>query len=163
MKFFIRNIILILTVLILFIQCEDGITKSSPYIPIDILKAAPDSLLIEDKVIKLSTYMAVDMMPSTDMNPDRGYMATAYIATSDSTEFPSNIDADDIYIIHNNEVSSSYLKNDEYFQDDFRIVKNAKVDAKWGYDIYTDVVVKVTYNNKKYLLKANQQYIGAVW
>lgn len=162
MKYSIRNILLILTVL-LFIQCGDEIVESPPYIPIDILKTAPDSLLIEDKVIKLSTYMAVDMMPSTDTNPDRDYMATTYIATTDSTEFPSSIDADDIYILYNNEVSSSFLKNDEYFQDDFRIVKNAKIDAKWGYDIYTSVVVRISYGNKKYLLRASHQFIGAVW
>lgn len=163
MRYYIRNIFLLLTALMLFIQCEDDLTESPSYIPIDILKAAPDSLLIEDKVIKLATYIAVNMMPSTDPNPDRDYMAIVYIATIDSTEFPSSIDSDNIYIIHNNEVASSFLKNDEYFQDDFRIVKNAKVDAKWGYDIYTDVVVSISYKNKKHLLRARHQFIGAVW
>jgi len=163
MKIFIRNIFLLFTVVVLFIQCEDDLTKSPPYIPIDILKAAPDSLRIEDKVIKLSTSMGVNMMPSTDPNPDRNYMAITYIATTDSSDFPSATDAEYIYIIHNDEVSGSYLKYDEYSQDTFRIVKNASVTPKWGYDIYTDVVVIITYHNKKYLLKANQQYIGAAW
>ncbi len=102
-------------------------------------------------------------MPSTDPNPNRNYMVIVYIATIDSTEFPSSIDADNIYIIHKNEVTSSFLKIDEYFQDTFRIVKNANVTPRWGYNIYTDVVVSISYENKKYLLRASHQFIGTVW
>ncbi len=163
MKYFIRNIVILLTTLILFIQCEDDITETPPYITIDILKAAPDSLLIEDKVIKLSTYMAVDMMPSTDPNPDRNYMVITYIKTIDSTDFPSSVDAESVYIIYNNEVLNAYLEHSEYPHDTFKIVKNAKIEPKWGYDIYPDVVVSITFKNKTYLLRADNQYIGSVW
>jgi len=159
----IANIFLSLFSILLFIQCEDDITETAPYIPTEFLKIAPESLNIEDKVIKLTTYMWVDMMPTTDPDPKRDYGIIAYIETTDSTEFPSSLDADYIYIVYNNDVSSSDLKHDEYYQDDFRIVKKATAESKWGYDIYTDVVISVKYNGKKYLLKASNQFIGAVY
>ncbi len=163
MKRIIVYIFLVLFTIPLFVQCGEDITETAPYIPVEFLKAAPESLYIENKVIKLSTYMWVDMMPSTDPNPKRDYLVITYIETSDSTEFPSSVDADYVYIVYNNEVTSSDLKYDEFYQDDFRIVKRAATEPKWGISINPDVVVRITYKGKKYLLQAKDQVIGAVY
>ncbi|NOX66673.1 MAG: hypothetical protein GXO85_13020 [Chlorobi bacterium] len=163
MKRVFANILISLFSLLILTQCDDDITKTAPYIPTEFLKAAPESLYIENKVIKLSTYMWVDMMPSTDPNPKRDYLVITYIETSDSTEFPSSVDADYVYIVYNNEVTSSDLKYDEFYQDDFRIVKRAATEPKWGISINPDVVVRITYKGKKYLLQAKNQVIGAVY
>lgn len=163
MKRIITSIFLFLFPILIFIQCSEDVTETAPYIPIELLKAAPESLYVENKVIKLSTYMWVDMMPSTDPNPKRDYLVITYIATNDSTEFPTSLDADYVYIVYNNEVSSSDLKYDEFYQDDFMIVKKAVVEPKWGISIYTDVVVSIKYKGKKILLRAKDQPIGAVY
>lgn len=157
------NIFLLLFSILFFIKCEDNITETAPYIPMELLKIAPESLIVENKTIKLSTYMWVDMMPSSDPNPKRDCLVITFIETSDSTEFPSSIDADYVYIVYNNEVSSSDLKFDEYYQDTFRIVKKANVHNKWGYAIHVNVVVRITYKGKYYLLQAKDQPIGAVY
>ncbi len=163
MKKIITHITLLLFSILIFIQCGEEVIETVPYIPMELLKTAPESLYIENKTIKLSTYMWMDMMPSTDPNPKRDYLVITYISTNDSTEFPTSLDADYVYIVFNNEVSSSDLKYDEFYQDDFRIVKKSTVEPKWGIDIYADVVVSMKYKGKKILLKAKDQYIGAVY
>ncbi|MCL5029626.1 MAG: hypothetical protein M1480_11505 [Bacteroidetes bacterium] len=156
--------IVLISIVFLLVQCSNPVS-SPPFVPIEKLLSAPDTISIEGKNIYLSTFMWRDFMPISP--PDgKSLIVIAKIETVDSSKISSSIIADAIYIVNDNQVWKSYLRDESPGSDlikPYRIVKIARDGPKWGPRIYVDVVVRLRVNLNIYLLKASKQYIGATY
>lgn len=155
-------LILLVTSALIFTQCSDSIVEP-PEISIEELLSAPDTINVEGQKIILTTALNRDFMPSTSSN-GKPLAAAVYIETADSSVISSSINADAVYIINNNQVWKSFLKDGHdylYGFNKFRIAKWTNNGPKWGPGITVDVVVRViAERNRKFLLKASGQFIG---
>lgn len=158
-----QNISILLSFLIAFIliRCSNPVS-GPPDIPIKVLLSSPDTLKIESQPIVLRTYLWRDFMPISP--PDgKPLIALIYIETPDSSNLPSSISSDAVYIVNNNQVWKTFFSSEDRPPDElkpYRITKIARDGPKWGPNVYVDVVVRILHGNKKYLLKAGRQYIG---
>lgn len=153
--------LLLLLFSLFLVQCSNPVS-SPPEIPIEVLLSAPDTLLIENQNVVLSTYMWRDFQPISP--PDgKPLIAITYIETVDSTIISSSIVVDAIYIVNNGEVWKSFFSDEEPASTElrpYRIVKIARNGPKWGPGIYVSVIVRLKKNTNSYLLRASEQYIG---
>lgn len=159
-KIFSYFLLLLLFTLIL-ITCFDPVS-SPPDIPIEILLSAPDTLLIGNQSIVLSTSLWRDFQP---ISPPGGkpLVAIVYIETVDSSTISPSITAEAIYIVNNGQVWKSSLSAEESSSTElrpYRIVRIARDGPKWGPGIYVDVIVSLGEANNNFLLRASEQYIA---
>lgn len=152
---------LLLSCAVFIIRCSDPVS-CPPDIPLETLLAAPDTLEIGNQSLVLSTNMWRDFQP---ISPPEGrpLIIIAYIETADSSDISSSIIADAVYIVYNNQVWKSFFSDEEPSPGElrpFRIVRIARDGPKWGPDIYIDVIVRLTFDNDDFLLRASEQYIG---
>lgn len=155
------NLLCNLILLILFLnKCTDPIS-SPPDIPIETLLSAPDTLIIENQKLILSTYLWRDFQP---ISPPDGKPLTAliYVETVDSSVISSLIDVDAVYINYNGQVWKSFINEEQPPVElkPFRITKIVHNGPKWGPNVKVDVIVRITLGNKYFLLRASGQYIG---
>ena len=147
---------------IVFFCCTDQGTPVPPDIPIAQLMAAPDSLLLQGRVFKLSTSLWRDFMPST--TPDGApLIALIYIEATDSASFPSSITADAVWIVYSGQVWKSFFTNKARVPNPLkpnRYEKVARGGPQWGPSVYVDVIVRIfDGRGNTYFLRASHQLI----
>ncbi len=155
------SIMLSLIMAFLVVQCSDPVSVP-PDIPIETLLASPDTLNIENQSVVLKAYLWRDFQPISPPN-GKALIALVYIETPDSSNLPSSMNPDAIYIVYNNQVWKSFFSAEEGSPDEmepFRITKIARDGPKWGPNAYVDVIVRILVGDKVYLLRASEQYIG---
>lgn len=156
-----RNFIILILFSSFLINCSDPVS-SPPDISIETLLSAPDTLIIENQKLVLSTYMWRDFQPISPPN-GKPLIALVYIETVDSSVIASSINAEAFYIVYNNQVWKSFFTEENIPPSElkpFRITKIARDGPKWGPKIYVDVIVRIKINNGYQLLRASEQYIG---
>ena len=158
-----KLILIFVSLLAAFIltECSDPVS-APPDIPIEVLLASPEKIRIENHDIVLNAYLWRDFQPVSP--PDgKPLIALAYIETQNGSNLPSELSADAIYIVHNNQVWKSFFSTEQRPPSEIkpdRLTKIARNGPKWGPGVYVDVIVRVKQGNNEYLLKADSQYIG---
>lgn len=138
----------------------------SPFSPdIKELLAFPEQVEINGRIYTLETYLWRNLMPGTD--PDGPLIALVWVTAVDLLQFPSNLDANRLWIINGQEVWETEFSTAIRLKDPNRkhqLEKIARDGPKWGPDISVDVVVRIIdHNNGVYFLKASNQYIGGAY
>ena len=146
---------------LLIIGCSDDGISVPPDIAIQKLLAAPDSVIVENRKLFLSTYMWRDFQP---VSPENGkpLVAIVYVTAVDSMQLSPNISADGIWVIYNNQVWKSWLSSESTPPGTKSncLVKFAREGPKWGPNVFVDVIVRVTNGNGgSQLLRSSRQYI----
>ena len=123
-----------------------------------LVKSAPEQISIDDRIYRLETFLWRDFMPISP--PDgKPLIAVVKVIPNDSLKFPSNIDADRLWVINGQEVWSTSLSQD-VTQDETRLEKIARTGPKWGPGIQVDVIIRLVVNQQNtYLLRASNQTI----
>jgi hypothetical protein len=148
-----------LSFLALFPQCSDP-TSSSSDIPIETLLAAPDTIKLENQRLFLTTTLWRDFQPGIPAGGTPLFAAIT-IEAVDHSMISDSILAEEIYVVKGREIWQNLLKNELYpeYQDPFRIESIARDGPQWGPNITVDVIVKISFKNQIFLLKALNQTI----
>jgi hypothetical protein len=146
--------------LLLLIGCKDHGIEPTPDIPIDELLQTPTTINVAEKSLFLKTFLGIDLMPGPERRPLYG---AVYIITTDSSQIPSSISADAVWIVYKEkgQVLKSLLNDVNEPQPPYQIAKWFKTDPILAPAV--DVVVRVRSNSKTYLLRAPDQRIYVVY
>ena len=148
---------------LLIISCSDDGVSVPPDIPIQTLLTTPDTIVVENRKMYLSTFLWRDFQP---VSPKDGkpLIALVYVTGVDTMQLPITISADAVWIVYNNQAWKSWLVNQDIPPADVKqncLVKIARDGPKWGPYIYVDVIVRVRNGDgSSQLLRASEQYIG---
>ncbi len=140
-----------------------GTCSENPVAPPDIdirsLQAAPETLAVAGKSLMLRCSLWRDFMPISP--PDgRPLVVVIAVQTADSTGLPEGLDADAVYVIYEGQVWKAWLnENPDLTPPPYRLEKVGRNGPKWGPGVYVDVVVRLEYGGKTYLLRASRQRI----
>lgn len=158
----IKNIFLFLSFVLL--SCSDRENSQPPYVPIEELLSSLDTVSIDGSKIWLSTSLWRDFMPISP--PDgKPLAAIIFITTADSSQFPSAVSSDAVWIVNENQVWKSWFTYGLVppdLQKPYNIVEFASNGPKWGPGIYVTVIVRVysSQEKKSYFLRASNQWIS---
>jgi hypothetical protein len=83
--------------LLLLIGCKDHGIEPIPDISIDELLQTPTTINVAGKSLFLKTFLGIDLMPGPERRPLYG---AVYIITTDSSQIPSSISADAVWIVY---------------------------------------------------------------
>ncbi len=122
--------------------------------------SAPDQVEVASRQYILETYLWRDFMPISP--PDgKPLIAKATILATDLQPFPSDLDADRLYVINGEEAWVVDLPARQGpLLPDYQLKKIARDGPKWGPDVTVDVVVRlVEPGGSEYLLRAVDQMI----
>ncbi len=160
---FYKLLIGILGVCIFFGGCKFCKTTGPmiPSIDLNTLLSAPEEVQISNQTFFLETSLWRDFQPVCP--PDgEPLIALIWVVTKDSSEFPSSITANRLWVIKDKKwVWETNFSNEQTIPWPYKLEKVARNGPKWGPGIYVDVVVMIVdkNDNKKYLLRASDQYI----
>lgn len=123
------------------------------------LKAAPKQICIENRIYRLETSLWRDFMPISP--PDgKPLIVVIKVIPNDSLKFPSNMDADHLWVVNGQEIWSTSFSDEEVPQDEYILEKIARNGPKWDPGITVDVIIRLVVNNHStYLLQAPNQTI----
>jgi len=146
--------------LLLLIGCKEHGIEPIPDISIDELLQTPTTINVAGKSLFLKTFLGIDLMPGPERRPLYG---AVYIITTDSSQIPSSISADAVWIVYKEkgQVLKSLLNDVNEPQPPYQIAKWFKTDPIFAPAV--DVVVRVRSNVKTYLLRAPDQRIYLVY
>jgi len=132
-----------------------------PSIDLNTLLSAPEEVQISNQTFFLETFLWRDFQPQCP--PDgEPLIALIWIIVKDSLDLPSSLDANRLWVIKDKKwVWETNFSNEQTIPWPYKLEKVARNGPKWGPGIYVDVVVMVIdkNDNKKYLLRASNQYI----
>ncbi len=121
---------------------------------IEELIKSPTTLQIDSTNFSMTVLLYRDFMPIAPID-GREMMAIIHIRSTDSTGFPSNIDADKLWVIDSTNVWETILIDDFAVDSIFQISKKATNGPKWETGIFVDVVVRIVEDDSiYYFLKA---------
>jgi hypothetical protein len=157
------KMLVLLLMLLVVVGCEDNGVSIPQDIPVAQLQASPDTIIVEGRLLCLSTYMWRDFQPIS--SPDgKPLIAIIYVTATDTARLPSSISADAVWIVHNDQVWKSWLSDESIPPSELkpnRIVKIAREGPKWGPHVYVDVIVRVVDGQgNRHWLRAPNQWIG---
>lgn len=143
-----RGILCIITALF-FISCTSY--------DIDELLAAPEQLDIQGYSFIINAHLLGDSPYEIDLS------AVVYISTVDSSNFPPWLDADEMWVIHGNNVWHDELVDADVNIWPWSIVKKNKDNGPhWSAGIYVDVIVQLIGDSDNvYLIKQTDVFINA--
>jgi hypothetical protein len=153
----------LLVVYLLIWSCKSSkITGPTiPSVDLNTLLSAPEQIQISEKIYFLETFLWRDFQPQCP--PDgEPLIASIWIIVKDSLDLPSSLDANRLWVIKDKKwVWETNFSNEQTIPWPYKLEKVARNGPKWGPGIYVDVVVMVIdkNDNKKYLLRASNQYI----
>ena len=155
---------LLVTIFILLMNgCSDKDIVAPSDIPIKELLSAPDTIMVENRQMTLSTYMWRDFMPGENAGGS-ALIAIAYITAIDTAKLQIPITVDAIWVVYLDKAWHSPFSNEETPDPERRvnrIVKVAREGPKWGPNVFVDVIVRVIDSKGVIrLLRASKQYIG---
>jgi hypothetical protein len=142
---------MLLKMLVVLTACTSimgcGCSKpSKPKVPIDILLSAPEQLEIDGRKYVLETSLNRDFMPICP--PDgKPLIALIWLTATDSLEFPASINADQLWIIRDQEVWETKFSNEVKPKEPYRkhqLEKIARDGPKWGPRLQVEVVVRIS-------------------
>jgi hypothetical protein len=146
--------------------CSEGVLpfeQPAPSIPLSKLLAAPDTIDLAGRKFFLHCNLYYNLMPTTDNK--NLFIACAYIEASDSAAVPAHISSDAIYLIHESDIWKSHFDRpaplSKEQKNQFAMVVGTYCD--WEVGLIVDAVVRIVYQREVYLLRAPNQYIGAVY
>jgi hypothetical protein len=113
--------------LLLLIGCKEHGIEPTPDIPIDELLQTPTTINVAGKSLFLKTFLGIDLMPGPERRPLYG---AVYIITTDSSQIPSSISADAVWIVYKEkgQVLKSLLNDVNEPQPPYQIAKWFKTD-----------------------------------
>lgn len=150
---------IVLTVIFTLGTIVGGFIILNPYHDdLSLLGTANEQVTIDGRIYHLETCLWRDFMPSCP--PDgQPLVAVIKVIPNDTLPFPSNIEADHIWVINGEKVWSSGLSGEDIPQDEYLLEKIARDGPKWETGITVDVVIQLVVNTDTYLLKASNQLI----
>ena len=156
------KVFVLLSMTIIVFGCSDNGVSVPPEIPVNQLLDSPDTILVDNRQLCLSTDMWRDFQPNSPPN-GKPLISFIYVTATDTAQLPSSISTDAVWIVYNNQVWKSWFTNEPIARDLLkpnRIVKIAREGPKWGPDVNVDVIVRV-YDGKgtQLLLRAPNQWI----
>jgi hypothetical protein len=150
-------------ILLVFIGCKDfgeDVRPVPPDVPVNVLLAAPETVVVDGGTLTLSTYMWRSFMPIVPPNGS-SLIALVYIGMTDSTKVPSSTSADAVWIVNGQTVWKSFLA-DANQPPTNQLCKVARDGPQW--DNPVDVIVRVFGSRgDSHLLRAPHQTIGKVY
>ena len=153
-------LILLMAISAVLSDCSDQGATQPPDYPAPDLRAAPDTIVVDGRRLFLETYLWRDFMP---ISPPDGKPLTAivYVTAVDAAPLPPAVSVDALWVVHADQVWTSWLQDDPSEPRADRIAKVARQGPKWGPGVYVDVIVRVfDAAHHAFLLRASQQYIG---
>jgi hypothetical protein len=146
-------------VLLISSGCKDlgeDVALVPPDIPVNILLAAPETVVVDGATLTLSTYLWHDFMPGP-ADRDTGLTSLVYVQMADSTKIPASIAADAVWIVNGQQVWKSFL-TDANEPTTKRLCKIANHGPAWYIPVY--VIVRVFGSNgEPHMLRASHQSI----
>ena len=144
--------------------CEDLGVAVPPTLPVETLLAAPETLVVQNRTLTLSTNLWRDFMPSPD--GDRSQLiALVYVEAVDPAPLPAGVSSDAVWIVSGKEVWKSFFSDEPRppgEQRPNRICAIARDGPRWNGNV--DVIVRVLDGHgKAFLLRAARQNIGRVY
>lgn len=133
--------------------------KKLPTVPIFDLLSAPERVEINGRQFVLETYLWRDFMPISP--PDgKPLIALTWVTAIDSAPFPSSLNATRLWVVNGEQVwEAKFSDEPRPPTPPHQLEKIARNGPKWGPGLQVEVVVKLVYNNKDYLLRASKQPI----
>lgn len=130
------------------------------------LLAAPEQIEIDGREYILETYLWRDFMPPCP--PDgQPLIALIWVTAIDSLAFPSTIDANRLYIVNGELLWETEFSGEDRPDNpnrEHQLEKIAREGPLWGPNVQVEVIVRVIDGeNKTYLLRASDQWIGATF
>ncbi len=161
MRKFISTYFLMILIVSLMISCVDSVSTEQE-ITTERLLSAPETIIVAGNQIKLETNVYLNLKPNVEPNP---MIVKVYIETVDSSDIPSMISVESIYVVKEDSVvwKHSFSSDEKVVSDlrPFRIIKIARNGPHWGPFITVDVIVKIKINKNTILLRASDQNICA--
>ena len=144
--------------------CEDLGVAVPPTLPVETLLAAPETLVVQNRTLTLSTSLWRDFMPSTDGDHSQ-LIALVYVEATGPAPLPVGLSIDAVWVVSGQDVWKSFFSDEARppgEQKPNRIAAIARNGPRW--DGYVDVVVRVLDgHDSTYLLRVGSQYIGRVY
>jgi len=159
-----RRMLALFVGVILSIGCTDlgnPYVAPPPDIPLVVLRAAPDTLVVNGRRLSLSAYLWRDFMPISP--PDgKPLMAVLTISAADSATIPSSLVCDAVWVIYQHEIWKAWLEiPPPGGVKPNQISRTARDGPRWGPNVYVDVIVRVIdASGASRLLRAPHQWIG---
>lgn len=152
-------ILLSFAVIVTLIIIGSDLLIRSSEVPLVTLQSTPDHIYIENRKYQLETYLWRDFMP---ISPPDGQplIAVVKIIPNDSLKFPSNLDADHLWVVNGKELWSTSFSSEKLPEDEYLLEKIARNGPKWATGVQVDVIVRLVHNHQKsFLLRAFNQTI----
>ena len=143
----------LICLLILNLSLLCGCSKSTnpadlSTVDIDELIKSPTSIQIDSTNFTLSVYLWRDFMPISPID-GKPMEAVVYIQASDYSDFPTNLNADKLWVIDSAEIWETDLV-DFTVDSLFQISKKASDGPKWQTGIFVDAVVRLVQDDSIY-------------
>ena len=148
--------------MLLIVGCSGG--PIAPDIPLGDLLNAPELITIEGREYSLDAAAGRDFMPGQWGSEGSPLRAAVCITAMDMEPFPSNVNADWLWVVNGKEFWAALtedLEPDNPNVGEHQLGKRADGGPRWDTGIYVDVVIRVTYEERNtYLLRAPDVIIG---
>ena len=142
-----------------FIGLNDSDTSTVP----DEILSASEEIVINGRFFNLETYIWRDFMPPSP--PDgKPMIIIIRIIPNDSQAFPSDLDANRLWLINGEDIVSLTFTNETRIKPPNILEKVAREGPKWDVGIKIDIVIRLIQNGyRTYYLKAKDQIIHSTF
>ena len=134
-------------------------------LPVEALAKTPVEVTVGGKTLVLDTYMWRNFQPIAPPDGDP-LVALFYITTADSSDIPAGLEATAAWVVHEEEVWSTYFTGQEPPPGDdlsYRLFEVARSGPTFGPGVTVNAIVRLeTRSGNTHLLRAADQYIERV-
>jgi hypothetical protein len=146
----------VVLVVLLIAGCSGN--PAAPDVSLEDLLNAPEVITIDGREFSLDALVWRDFMPGQWGSEGSPLMAVVYVTATDMEPFPSNVNADWLWVVKGKEswaVLTEGLDPDDPDVGEHQLGKRADGGPRWETGIYADVIIRVTYEERDtYLLRA---------
>ncbi len=144
------TVFLLIFILSLLYGCSKSTNSTDPStVDINELIKSPTTIQIDSTNFVLSVYLWRDFMPISPVD-GKPMEAVVRISTTDSSNFPANLNADKLWVIDSAEVWETNLTDNSAVDSLFQISKKASGGPKWQTGILVDAVVRLVQDDSIY-------------
>jgi hypothetical protein len=138
----------------------DPYVASPPDVPLAVLHAAPDTIVVGGRQLSLSAYLWRDFMPISPAD-GKPLVAVLTICAADTAKLPASISCDAVWVVHDQEIWKAWLHGETPGNvKPNQISRTARDGPKWGPNVFVDVIVRVgDGSGQTRLLRAPHQWI----
>jgi hypothetical protein len=145
-----------LGLLVVLIGCSGA--PVAPDIPLEDLLNAPEFITIDGREYSLEAFLWRDFMPGQWGSEGSPLMAVVRVTATDMEPFPSDINADWLWVVNGKETWAALtedLEPDNPNVGEHQLGKRADGGPRWETGIYVDVIIRATHEERDtYLLRA---------